>query len=175
MTVFVLDAGAQIAIDRNDRGVSAMLRVVLDDGDEVQVIGERPGGCLRRTGRRSRPRRPATRRGRHVQARYDARYPGAVAMAAGATPQWTTGGEQEMARDQVSTNYNVYVAKYQDDLERDHAGKVALLHDGRLIEVHERYVDAYWHGFDDYGLGNFSIQEIGSEPAQLGSLTFALQ
>ena len=47
MTVFVLDAGALIAIDRNDRGVSAMLRVVLDDGDEVQV----PAGVVAQTWR----------------------------------------------------------------------------------------------------------------------------
>ena len=47
MTVFVLDAGALIAIDRNDRGVSAMLRVVLDDGDEVQV----PAGVIAQTWR----------------------------------------------------------------------------------------------------------------------------
>ena len=47
MTVFVLDAGALIAIDRNDRGVSAMLRVVLDDGDEVRV----PAGVIAQTWR----------------------------------------------------------------------------------------------------------------------------
>ena len=47
MTVLVLDAGALIAIDRNDRGVSAMLRVALDDGDEVQV----PAGVVAQTWR----------------------------------------------------------------------------------------------------------------------------
>lgn len=47
MTVFVLDSGALIAIDRNDRSVSAMLRVVLDDGDEVQV----PAGAVAQTWR----------------------------------------------------------------------------------------------------------------------------
>lgn len=47
MTVLVLDAGALIAIDRNDRGASAMLRVVLDDGDEVQV----PAGVVAQTWR----------------------------------------------------------------------------------------------------------------------------
>jgi hypothetical protein len=47
MTVLVLDAGALIAIDRNDRGVSAMLRVVLDDGDDVLV----PAGVIAQTWR----------------------------------------------------------------------------------------------------------------------------
>ena len=51
MTVLVLDAGALIAIDRNDRGVSAMLRVALDDGDEVHV----PAGVVAQTWRGRRP------------------------------------------------------------------------------------------------------------------------
>ena len=80
-----------------------------------------------------------------------------------------------MARDQISANYKIYVAKYQDDLEREHMGKVALIHDGELIKIHDNYDNAYWHGVDDYGLGNFSIQEIGSQPAQLGALSFVLR
>lgn len=80
-----------------------------------------------------------------------------------------------MSSDQVSTNYEAYVAKYQERLEREHEGegKVALLRNGVLVEVHDNYDDAYWHGVEEWGLGNFSIQEVGTRPAQLGSLAFA--
>ena len=37
MSVVVLDAGALIALDRNDRGTWAMLRVADDDGDVILV------------------------------------------------------------------------------------------------------------------------------------------
>ncbi len=37
MTALVLDAGALIALDRNDRGVWAMLRVAADDASTVHV------------------------------------------------------------------------------------------------------------------------------------------
>ena len=78
-----------------------------------------------------------------------------------------------MSADQIEDNYEAYVAKYQHDLERDHVGKVALLHDGELVQVHENYDDAYWHGVDEWGLGNFSIQEIGEPAAELGILALA--
>ena len=78
-----------------------------------------------------------------------------------------------MSPDQTAANYEAYVAEYQEDLERDHAGKVALLHDGKLVQVHDSYDDAYWHGVDEWGLGNFSIQEIGEPPAELGVLALA--
>lgn len=42
MTALVLDAGALIALDRNDRGVWAMLRVAADDSSIVQV----PAGAI---------------------------------------------------------------------------------------------------------------------------------
>jgi len=37
MTALVLDAGALIALDDNDRGMWAMLRVATDDGDFVGI------------------------------------------------------------------------------------------------------------------------------------------
>lgn len=42
MTALVLDAGALIALDRNDRGAWAMLRVAADDASTVQV----PAGVI---------------------------------------------------------------------------------------------------------------------------------
>lgn len=52
MTALVLDAGALIALDRNDRAAWAMLRVAADDASTVQV----PAGVIAqawRDGRRS--------------------------------------------------------------------------------------------------------------------------
>lgn len=80
-----------------------------------------------------------------------------------------------MSKNQVAENYEAYVTKYKNDLESKHTGKVALLHNGALIQVFDSYDDAYWHGVDEYELGNFSVQEIGSRPAQLGALSFALR
>lgn len=42
MTALVLDAGALISLDRNDRAAWAMLRVTSDDGDTVTV----PAGVI---------------------------------------------------------------------------------------------------------------------------------
>ena len=42
MTALILDAGALIALDRNDRAVWAMLRVAADDASTVQV----PAGVI---------------------------------------------------------------------------------------------------------------------------------
>lgn len=78
-----------------------------------------------------------------------------------------------MSNDEVSANYEVYITQYQEELEREHPGKVALFHGGEFVQVHETYDDAYWHGVNEWGLGNFSIQEIGERPAELGSLALA--
>ena len=79
-----------------------------------------------------------------------------------------------MPKDQVKANYDSYVAHYQAKLEAEAKGKIALMHDGDLIQVSETHAEAYWHGVDNYGLGNFSIQEIGERPAELGILAFAV-
>lgn len=87
----------------------------------------------------------------------------------------TKNEETRMTDTQVMANYESYIANYRDELERDHMGKVVLLHDGEIVDVFDEYDDAYWRGVDDYELGNFSIQKIGDQPAQLGVFAYALQ
>lgn len=50
MTAIVLDAGALIALDRNDRSTWALLRVAADDGDLVEV----PAGAIAQAWRNGR-------------------------------------------------------------------------------------------------------------------------
>lgn len=69
--------------------------------------------------------------------------------------------------DQVEANYAAYVAKYQNEMERNHPGKIALMHDEEIVMVLNDFGDAYTVGEKDYGLGNFSIVEIGKRPTRL--------
>lgn len=76
---------------------------------------------------------------------------------------------------QARRNYAAYRDRYQEALEREHpAGHVALLHDQELIEVYEDVDKAYQAGLEQYGPGNFSLQEIGEKPVDLGILAAAL-
>ena len=54
-------------------------------------------------------------------------------------------------------------------LTKEHLGRVALLHDGALVEIYNDPGDAYSVGCEKFGLGNFSTQQIGALPRSLGS------
>ena len=54
------------------------------------------------------------------------------------------------------------------DLMNEHAGRVALLHDGGLVAIYNDDGDAYAVGCDQFGLGHFSTQRIGAAPQSLG-------
>ena len=73
-----------------------------------------------------------------------------------------------MESSQVHINHAAYQEKFQRDLERDHLGRVALLHDGGLVEIYNDAGDAYRIGCEKFGLGNFSIKTIGDRPVQMG-------
>ena len=60
-------------------------------------------------------------------------------------------------------------------MERDHSGRIALMHDGVVAGIFDDDNAAYWDGCKKYGLGNFSLEWIGVEPVRLGSITAALQ
>ena len=75
--------------------------------------------------------------------------------------------------DQAQANYEVYVAKHQEEMERDHRGKIALMHDGAIAGIYNDDGDAYEIGCDKYGLGNFSAIKIGAKPIDLGILALA--
>ena len=62
----------------------------------------------------------------------------------------------------------------KDEAERYHKGEVALMVDCEIIEYFPTASDAYDAGCERYGLGNFSIQEIGAAPIGLGAQTLEL-
>ena len=64
----------------------------------------------------------------------------------------------------VESNYAIYLDKYKDEAERYHKGEVALMVNCEIIEYFPTANDAYDAGYERYGLGNFSIQEIGAAP-----------
>lgn len=76
MTALVLDAGALIALDRNDRVVWAMLRVAADDASTVQV----PAGAIAQAWRDGRRQALLSRALAHCD---EVPLDGVVARAAG--------------------------------------------------------------------------------------------
>ena len=75
---------------------------------------------------------------------------------------------------QVKTNHIIYNTKYRQRMEREHFGRVALMHDGRIVEVYNDMGDAYSIGCEKFGLGNFSMKRIGQHPAHLGILSITV-
>ena len=75
---------------------------------------------------------------------------------------------------QALDNFEIYKEHHRAKLEAEQHGRVALLHDGELVAVYDTIADAYAIGCEQYGLGSFSLQEIGAKPIQLGILTAAL-
>ena len=73
--------------------------------------------------------------------------------------------------DQAKINHAAYL-EIQNELEDNSMGKIALMHDGKVVEIYDESDDAYFDGCKQYGLGNFSIQVIGEKPASLGALSF---
>ena len=80
-----------------------------------------------------------------------------------------------MGNAQVESNHKIYNEQYRHEMERDHSGRVALMHDGEIVGIYDDDDRAYWDGCKKYGLGNFSLEWIGAEPVRLGILTAALQ
>lgn len=67
------------------------------------------------------------------------------------------------------------IAAYEtmrERLEREHQGKTVLLHDGKLIHIHNDRWDAYAVGTERFGAGGFSIKTIGQRPASLGAAAY---
>lgn len=72
--------------------------------------------------------------------------------------------------DQAKMNHEAYVA-LQHKLEAESMGKIALMYDGKVIDIYEDNDAAYAEGCRNYGLGNFSLQVIGEKPSSLGALS----
>jgi len=75
---------------------------------------------------------------------------------------------------QVEVDHAAYNGKYRQDLEREHFGRVALIHQDEVVGVYNDMCDTYSIGCEKYGLGSFSMKRIGQRPAQLGSLGITL-
>ncbi len=78
------------------------------------------------------------------------------------------------ATSQVESNYAIYLRKHKAEAEKHRRGEVALMVDGEIKGYFPTASDAYTAGHDQYGLGNFLIQQIGAGPVDLGAQTLAL-
>ena len=56
----------------------------------------------------------------------------------------------------------------KEALEEEHNGKTAILHDGNIVCIEDHGSEAYRQGCDRFGLGKFSLEEIGQKPLRLG-------
>ena len=77
----------------------------------------------------------------------------------------------DKARAEIENNLRAYINKYKDNLETEHHGKIALLHHGELVKVCDDFDAAYAFGCEEYGLGDFSLKEIGQKPVSMGSMS----
>ena len=79
-----------------------------------------------------------------------------------------------MTTNQLDRNQAAYESR-RAEMEAAHFGKVVLLHDGEIIEVYNDKGDAYKIGREKYGLGNFSLVNVGEKPISLGYYTSFLK
>ena len=79
-----------------------------------------------------------------------------------------------MPHSQARDNYEAYEAKYRAALEREHLGRFALMHNREVVNIYNDEGDAYSIGCEKFGVGKFSLQEIGAKPVHLGIMTAAL-
>lgn len=59
----------------------------------------------------------------------------------------------------------------EKELERNHFGRIAIFHDGKFVSTYNDRGDAYDIGCEKFGLGHFSLKQIGENPASLGAAT----
>lgn len=78
-----------------------------------------------------------------------------------------------MERADVLKNYAAFEAM-RIELEASHLGRFAVLHDGQLVGTFASIHEARTAGSARCGLGNFTIQEIRSEPIELGTAAAVL-
>ncbi|WP_419909674.1 hypothetical protein [Candidatus Poriferisodalis sp.] len=81
--------------------------------------------------------------------------------------------EAAIKRADVLKNYAAFEAM-RAELEAGHLGQFAVLHDGQLIGTYASIREARTAGNARCGVGNFTTQEIRSEPIELGIMAAAL-
>ena len=80
----------------------------------------------------------------------------------------------QMTEGQLDRNQAAYEAM-RVDMEDKHFGRVVLMHDGEIVEVYNDSGDAYKIGCEKYGLGNFSLVNVGERPINLGFFTMFVE
>ncbi len=80
---------------------------------------------------------------------------------------------QEIASKEVKANYTFFKEK-RAELEKNNLGKFVLLHKKQIQGYFDTDNDAMIVGRKDYGEGNFSVQEIGAIPVDLGYQSYAI-
>lgn len=80
----------------------------------------------------------------------------------------------QMTEGQLDRNQAAYEA-IRADMEDKHFGRVVLMHDGEIVEVYNDSGDAYKIGCEKYGLGNFSLVNVGERPINLGFFTMFVE
>lgn len=70
-------------------------------------------------------------------------------------------------------NYAAYKQNLRKRLEREEFGRIALLSGGELVAVYNDRNYAYKIGCEKFGIGCFSLQEIGARPVRLGIMAAA--
>ena len=76
--------------------------------------------------------------------------------------------------EQVQKNYEAYINEYQAEMEQTHLGKTLLMHDEEIIDMFEDPGMAYLRGYEEFGLGQFTLITVGEKPVQLGVMSIAL-
>ncbi|MYE38273.1 MAG: hypothetical protein F4X82_02015 [Candidatus Spechtbacteria bacterium SB0662_bin_43] len=69
--------------------------------------------------------------------------------------------------DVAKENYK-YFQDHKHEIQKEHAGKIVLMHKKGFIDYYDTREDAIAVGFERYGEGNFSIQDVDDKPANLG-------
>lgn len=73
---------------------------------------------------------------------------------------------------EVTNNYAAFVAILPRFLG-SHRGQFALLHHERIQGFFSDAVQAFSHGYKEFGEGNFSVQQVTDEVEDLGFYSYA--
>lgn len=76
-------------------------------------------------------------------------------------------------KSEIEANYDFFQRNLGKFL-KTHRGQFALLHNRRVEGYFARPSDAYRRGLALYSDGNFSIQEVDEQPAEMGLISLAL-
>lgn len=76
------------------------------------------------------------------------------------------------APSEVDRNYEAFLAQLPQILAR-HAGQYALIHQQRIVDYYQSALEAMTEGFQKFGEGAYSVQEVTDESDNLGFYSYA--